>query len=561
MEENNNKNEEVVTENTSIEDNTNSQVPVSTEEKKKNKALLIIVWLFLGVGLLALVGVYVFPNFMNKPDTSTTTKQDNKEYFSEYRMTGNSLENFDLYFLKLENEEKNKVYSPLSIKYALEMLSEGANGKTKEQIDAVVGDYSSKSYPNNDHMSFANAMFIRNSFKDSVNSDYTSALSSKYSAEVIYDDFASPDTINNWVSNKTFNLINNLIDDASQNDFFLINALAIDMNWNNQIHCASGHKVPCVNNGNYHIYYLHEKLDDDSTMNYRVTEYPYASDDQFYGDTFNKHEFNGKEGIKGGDVLADFNKYDIIKDLGEDKIKEIIKPEYEEWLKTEYGKNDKPFDEFIGGFIDELKENYGKAVNSTDFLLYEDDNVKEFAKDLQTYDDTTLQYIGIMPKNEKLADFIDKSDKDSLTKIINGLKEVKIDSFEEGYVTRIRGFIPFFKFDYELQLKEDLKSLGIKDVFDANKADLSSMTGSKGTFIDKAIHKADIEFSNDGIKAAAATAEAGYGAANGPAFEHLFKVPVKDIDVTFNKPYMYLIRDKATGEIWFAGTVYEGITK
>ena len=53
----------------------------------------------------------------------------------------------------------------------------------------------------------------------------------------------------------------------------------------------------------------------------------------------------------------------------------------------------------------------------------------------------------------------------------------------------------------------------------------------------------------------------GYGAANGPAFEHLFKVPVKDIDVTFNKPYMYLIRDKATGEVWFAGTVYEGITK
>ena len=119
MEEKNNKTEEVVTENTSIEDNTNSQASVSTEEKKKNKALLIIVWLFLGVGLLVLVGVYVFPNFTNKPDTSTTTKQDNKEYFSEYRMTGNSLENFDLSFLKLENEEKNKVYSPLSIKYAL----------------------------------------------------------------------------------------------------------------------------------------------------------------------------------------------------------------------------------------------------------------------------------------------------------------------------------------------------------------------------------------------------------------------------------------------------------
>ena len=106
---------------------------------------------------------------------------------------------------------------------------------------------------------------------------------------------------------------------------------------------------------------------------------------------------------------------------------------------------------------------------------------------------------------------------------------------------------------------KDLKSLGIEDVFDSSKADLSNL--SEGAAINKAVHKANIEFSNDGIKASAATALGGYGAANGPAFEHLFKVPVKDIDVTFNKPYMYLIRDKATGEVWFAGTVYEGITK
>ena len=559
MEENNNKNEEVLTEKAIIEDNANSQVPVSTEEKKKNKALLIIVWLFLGVGLLVLVGVYVFPNFMNKPDTSTTTKQDNKEYFSEYRMTGNSLENFDLSFLKLENEEKNKVYSPLSIKYALGMLSEGANGKTKEQIDAVVGDYSSKSYPNNDHMSFANAMFIRNSFKDSVKSTYTDNLFNKYNAEVIYDNFDNPDNINKWVSDKTFNLINNLIDDVSANDFFLINALAIDMNWNNQIHCESSHKIPCIRNGMYSIAYKHEKLDDDATGNYKVIDYPYSSDDQFYGDTFNKHEFNGKEGIKGGDVLADFNKYDIIKDLGEDKIREIITPEYEEWLKTDYGKDDLPVDQGVDRFINELKENYGKSANSTDFLVHEDDDVKEFAKDLQEYDGMTLQYVGIMPKKVELKKYIEDLDKEKLNKTLNELKEVNIDSFEEGYVTRIRGFIPFFKIEYELKLKKDLMEIGITDVFDGSKADLSNL--SEGAAINKVVHKANIEFSNDGIKAAASTAMGGYGAATGPAYEHLFKVPVKDIDVTFNKPYMYLIRDKATGEIWFAGTVYEGITK
>ncbi len=563
----NDNNEQVVdtTQSTSVDEsvissNTEPVEVLSEEPEKKKKFPVIIPIILVGV-VVCFLAIFVPSMIKTKPASSTKTSQDAKDVYSEYRLMSNSLENFDLYFLKLENEEKNKVYSPLSIKYALEMLGEGTKDNSKKQIDDIIGDYKAKKYPNNDHMSFANAMFIRNTFKDSVSSEYTSVLSDKYNAEVIYDEFTSPDNINNWVSNKTFNLINNLVDDASQNDFFLINALAIDMNWNNQIHCTIGHKIPCLNDYYYSIRYLHEKLDDDSTMNYNVTEYPYDSDEQFYGDTSRKHEFNGKEGIKGGDVLADFNKYDIIKDLGEDKIKDIIKPEYEEWLKTDYGKDDKPFDEFIGGFIDELKENYGKAATSTDFLYYEDDNVKEFAKDLQAYDDTTLQYIGIMPKNDKLADFISNASKDSLNKIINGLKEVNIDNFEEGYVTRIRGYIPFFKFDYELKLKEDLKALGIEDIFDAEKADLSNITGSKGAFIDKAIHKANIEFSNDGIKAAAATAMSGFGAASGPAFEHLFKVPVKDIDISFNKPYMYIIRDKATGEVWFAGTVYEPIQK
>lgn len=547
--ENEEKNEEEVVNNPTTE-----AVNSPDREKKKGKGFLLVVILL----LIALGGgIYYF--LLSKPVEEKTVEQDAKKTKSEYRMSGNSLENFDLYFLKLENEAKNKVYSPLSIKYALAMLSDGANGATKEQIDSIIGDYQAKKYPNNEHMSFANAMFIKDTYKDQIKEDYTKMLMDKYNAEVITDPFANPDNINNWVSNKTFNLISNLLDDVSQNDYFLINALAIDMNWNNQIHCISDHKIPCLNDGTYKISYLHEILDEGSEANYSVTEYPYTSEDNFYAEYDNKHEFNGKENTKGGTILADFNKYDIIKDLGEDKIREIIKPEYEQWLQTEYGKGDLPVDQFLDNFINELKSNYGKSANSTDFLVYEDDNVKEFAKDLKTYDEVTLQYIGIMPKNEELTEFVKNSDKDSLNKLIKELKEVKIDSFEEGYATRIRGFIPFFKFDYELKLMEDLKELGVKDVFDAEKADLSNL--SQGSYINKAVHKANIEFSNDGIKASAATAMGGFGAANGPYFEHLFKVPVKDIDMNFNKPYMYIIRDKASGEVWFTGTVYEPIQK
>ena len=530
---------------------------VKVEKNKKAGGLRILLIAIICI-LLVATGVYIV--FMVKD--SNTTKiitNETKKYKSEYRLTGNGLEDFDIQFLKLENNSKNTVYSPLSIKYALEMLGEGANGNTKSQIDDIIGDYTAKKYVNGDHMSFANAMFIKNSYKDSVKDAYISNLANKYNAEVIYDSFDNPNNMNKWVSDNTFNLINNLVDDVSSNDFFLINALAIDMNWNNQIHCRIGHKIPCVNDGRYEISYLHEKLDDDSKTNYGVVDLSYSSEKDFYGGYNRKNEFNGKEGTKGATVLADFNKYDIIKDLGEDKIRKIIKPEYEEWLKTEDGKNDKPYEEFIEEFIKELKENYGKSANSTDFLVHEDGLVKVFAKDLQEYDGTTLQYIGVMPKKEELSKFIKNTNKQELNKIINNLKEVNIDSFEEGYATRIRGFIPFFKFEYELSLINDLKEMGITDVFDDTKADLSNL--SKGAVINKAIHKANIEFSNDGIRASAATAEGGAGSTGVVHFEHLFKVPVKEIDVTFNKPYMYLIRDKKTGEVWFVGTVYEGITK
>ena len=102
---------------------------------------------------------------------------------------------------------------------------------------------------------------------------------------------------------------------------------------------------------------------------------------------------------------------------------------------------------------------------------------------------------------------------------------------------------------------DDLKKLGIKDVFDINKADLSNMVKGK-QYIDTAVHKANIEFSNDGIKASAVSAMGGAGAARG-GFDYFFKVPVEEIDLTFDKPYMYIIRDKSSGEVWFAGTVYE----
>ena len=559
-----------------MENHENSTVPVKTldepknnleenlveekkEKKKKKKWPIIILLLLLIAGGLA----YYFL-VLNKPKTNTIKKKA-KDVKSEYRMSGNDLQDFDLYFLKLENEAKNKVYSPLSIKYALAMLSEGANGETKEQIDNIIGKYNVKKYPNSEHMSFANAMFIRDTYKDKIKEDYSKKIMDKYNAEVITDSFASPDNINNWVSNKTFSLVNNLCDNQSikRSNYILMNALAIDMNWNYQLDCAFGSMktVPCVDpERGYHIQYNHEKISDED-VEYHADNHIYMHESEFPG-----IDFDNIKNVKTAYVLADFNRYNIVKEIGEEKIRSEVTEAYQEWLKSDEGKSSIQYgyaepdvNKYIDTFIKELNENYGKEAYSTDFMVYDDENVKAFAKDLKEYDGTTLQYVGIMPKEKELASYIKDVKVTDLNNIIKNLKELKKESFKDGVATIITGNIPFFKYEFDLKLLEDLKKLGIKDVFN-DIADLSNMTTEKGAFIDDASHKANIEFSNEGIKASAATSVEG-GATSGKGFNYLYKIPVEKIDISFNKPYMYLVMDKATGEVWFTGTVYEPIQK
>ena len=93
--------------------------------KKKNKPAIVIILILLITA--AIVSVYFL--YFNDGNSQLKDKKEVQKtnQYSAYRLSGNSLEDFDLYFLQLENERTNKIYSPLSIKYALEMLEEGAN--------------------------------------------------------------------------------------------------------------------------------------------------------------------------------------------------------------------------------------------------------------------------------------------------------------------------------------------------------------------------------------------------------------------------------------------------
>ena len=514
---------------------TDEPMDMSFKEPKKHNYILPIIMFI----LLIVICITIYFVFIKGKDNkaSETTVESNK--YLDYRILSNSLENFDLYFMKLENKKVNKVYSPLSIKYALEMLEEGATGGTKEQISNIIGTYHANKYENSLNASLVNALFVKENFKKNIKEEYINNIKDKYNAELIYDDFETVDKINSWVSERTLKLINNIVDDISDKDFILTNALAIDMEWVNPIH---------IKDSNFSETYYHED----------------------YSNYLKAVCMSGLSKIKFKGIVSDIdasefhtvvNKYNIVKTLGEENIRSTVgngydiwvnekkNSGYDYWINYEYPTKE----DFLNRYIDEISENYGKLSTSTDYSFYIDDNVKIFSKDLKEYDGRTLEYIGIMPTNIELDEYINDIKVIDINNIISKLKPLELASFEEGYVTEITGFIPLFKFEYKLDLINDLKTLGITNVFDSKKANLDNI--AKKAFIGDVSHKSNIEFSNDGIKAAAVTMLGGNGGGN-DMYDYLYEVPIKKIDLTFDKPYMFIIRDKNSGEVWFTGTVY-----
>ncbi len=346
---------------------------------------------------------------------------------------------FDYSFLRLETKENNLVYSPLSIKYALNMLKEGATGETKEEIDKVIKNLELtkyKSYKKN--LSIANGLFIKESFKKDISADYVNTLSTKYDAEVIYDKFKNADNLNAWIKKKTLDILDNVVNDDSvrNSEVILANALAIDMEWIVQ-------------------------FEEENTR----------------GDTFYKS--NGKK------IEAAF---------------------------------------------------MGKSTTSSSHKYYQDKDLTILSMPLKKYGDNEFEFIAIMPKD--LNDYILNGD------INNDIEKMHEVGKREELIIRM----PKFKFDYELNLIGDLNKLGIKRVFTGD-AELDLMSETP-LYVGDAIHKADIEFSEEGVKAAAVTVI---------FFDKATAVEpeIKFVHLTFDKPFMFVIRDKNTGENWFVGSVYE----
>ena len=236
---------------------------------KKKTISLIMVTISIIIIIIG-VSMFIINNGSKNSNGGGNIKPDNPHNPNDIVYDG-----FTYSFFKLENDNKNLVYSPLSIKYALSMLSEGANEKTKEEIDKLIKELTLTKYSNIDNvLSLANSTFIRNSYKEYV----IGKFEDKYDCEVIYDEFKDSKNVNNWIEEKTFNIIKNMLsDDLVQNkevQMFLTNALAIDMEWKSRFENNDTRSRPFtkIDNEKIDVAMMH-KVTEDKNIKYYPENY------------------------------------------------------------------------------------------------------------------------------------------------------------------------------------------------------------------------------------------------------------------------------------------------
>ncbi|XP_032728054.1 serpin B3 isoform X1 [Lontra canadensis] len=104
-------------------------------------------------------------------------------------------------------------------------------------------------------------------------------------------------------------------------------------------------------------------------------------------------------------------------------------------------------------------------------------------------------------------------------------------------------YLPRFKVEETYDLKDTLRALGMADVFNPQRANLSGMTGVKDLLVSKVIHKSFVEVTEEGTEAASSTA----------VVVKVRSLPTHPFHC--DHPFLFLIRHNKTNSILFLGRV------
>jgi len=149
------------------------------------------------------------------------------------------------------------------------------------------------------------------------------------------------------------------------------------------------------------------------------------------------------------------------------------------------------------------------------------------------YDGNELSMVILLPEAGNFQAFEEGLQAQQVDAIISALQP-----------TEVTLTMPQFEFDSEFSLKDTLAGMGMPIAFSSD-ADFSGMTGNRELSISDVLHKAFVAVDEAGTEAAAATA----------VIMKLTAVPEPPVEVTIDRPFIFLIRDIDTGAILFVGRV------
>ena len=416
--------------------------------KKIKFSLTVVSLMLILIMMLNFVGCS-----MNSRSTNLmeNVKANNVSARTDLGNDSEQITDFAIRLFKATNENgSNTAISPLSVLYALAMTANGAEGETREQMEAVFGMsveelnlylYSYlNSLPQGEKykLKLANSIWFKDEKQFRVNKDFLQTNADYYGADIYKASFdnGTLDDINSWVNKETDGMIPEVLNKISEDAvMYLINALAFEAEWTE--------------------IYEEKKVRDK---------------------VFTK----------------------------EDGTKQDVKLMYS--TEHKYINDDK-----ATGFI-----KYYKGGKYAFVALLPNDGV------------TVSEYVNSLTGESMVAMLANAENKTVLTEI------------------------PKFETEYEIEMSEVLKAMGMTNAFDEISADFDGIGGYEGSniYINSVIHKTYIQVAEQGTKAGASTVVEmdEYGAEWNP--ETLARVYL-------DRPFAYMLIDCENNVPFFIGTVMD----
>ncbi len=353
-------------------------------------------------------------------------------------------------------EDKNYMFSPLSLKMAFAMVANGAEGETQAQLLNALGiedldafnEYAKSlmaTYNGADvlKLNVANSLWIN---KDHMQKQFTKEFQELakeyYGAEVnVVDDGNALEEINGWANEQTFGKIPKVID-APEFETILANALYFKGSWQSEFSKSATHKAVFISRD-------------------------------------------------GSEKEIDFMK------------------------RTGYF---------------QYYDNGGNAVIALPY------------KSSQPKVDEEGNYLGTEKSEADISMYLIQGEYNQHTDILKGFARNR--DREKTYITLK---MPKFEFEFETGLNDMMNKLGAVDAFIDGKAQLNPMieNGNNRYYIKGSTQKTYIKVDEEGTEAAAVTIVKS-GATS-------YQERPEPIEVTFDKPFTFVIYDNANNEVLFMG--------